>query len=71
MGLPRAGGFHITEVGVEPIEAGASRDPAGENLDGVAVLELRIEGYEAAVDLSAQASVAQLGMNAVGGNLWE
>ena len=51
---------------IQPVPAGPVRTLRGEDLDDLAVLQRVFEGHHAAVDLRADASVTDLGVDAVG-----
>ena len=63
--LARVGSLGHAQVRVEPIERRAARHAAREHLDLVAVLQRRVERDEPAIDLRADAPVAQFRVDPV------
>ena len=63
--FPAAAGAHVAQVGVEPVQTGASVDLGGEDLHGVAVLQGGVQRDQAAVHLGPDAPMPQLGVDLV------
>ena len=62
----RVGGVDEAEVRVQPIARGSARSLRGDDLDDVAITQPGIQRHQPAVDLGADALVANVSVNAIG-----